>query len=239
MRAISRRLSSSGNGVMLPVPARSPASTCTTGMPRWNDASAAPNAELVSPWTRTAAGKRPVAHVLGVASPGATSWNHWRKKSSKRSITEATRSFRRARCVADPERHVRPDAGELEDLAHHQVVLAGRDDDRPEALAARQREDDRDELDRLRPRAHDDEDADLGRGGDGLQGEGGRRHVILPSTPSRPVRSPNRVKGSRCPCHDRAPRCEEHDERVRTQSPPQRALVRRASAGPAAKRAGG
>ena len=56
MRAISLRLSSSGNGVMLPVPARSPASTCTTGMPRWKAASAAPNAELVSPCTSTAAG---------------------------------------------------------------------------------------------------------------------------------------------------------------------------------------
>ena len=82
---------------MLPVPARSPASTWTTGIPRWNAASAAPNAELVSPCTSTAAGKRPSRTSSSVASAGETSWNHWPKKSSKRSITEATRSFRRDR----------------------------------------------------------------------------------------------------------------------------------------------
>ena len=65
MRAIRRRLSSSGNGVMLPEPARSPASTCTTGMPRWNAASAAPNAELVSPCTSTAAGIAAFANIIG------------------------------------------------------------------------------------------------------------------------------------------------------------------------------
>ena len=37
-------------------PVRSPASTCITGIRRWKAESAAAIAELVSPWTSTAAG---------------------------------------------------------------------------------------------------------------------------------------------------------------------------------------
>jgi hypothetical protein len=83
--------------------------------------------------------------------------------------------------VADPQVHVRPDAGELEDLAHHQVVLTGGDDDRPEALALAQGEDDRDQLDRLGTGSDDDEHADLacrsrglGRGDRASEGPGNR-----------------------------------------------------------------
>ena len=55
MQVISCRFNSSGNGVRVE-PVLKPASTWITGMRRWNDASAAAKAELVSPWTITAIG---------------------------------------------------------------------------------------------------------------------------------------------------------------------------------------
>ena len=89
---MSWRFSSSGNGVRLSPPVRSPASTCITGTRRWKAASAEAIAELVSPWTSTQAGALPasIASRFGslVGMP-----NHSTKKSSKRLITEVTRSL--------------------------------------------------------------------------------------------------------------------------------------------------
>ena len=82
-----------GNGERLLPPVRSPASTCITGMRRWKAASAAAIAELVSPWTRTAAGQRPSSSLLGLGRCRRGPPKHSTQKSSKRRITEATRSF--------------------------------------------------------------------------------------------------------------------------------------------------
>ncbi len=59
MQEITWRLSSSGNGVRLSPPVRSPASTWMTGIRIWKAASAAAIAELVSPCTATAIGYSP------------------------------------------------------------------------------------------------------------------------------------------------------------------------------------
>jgi len=62
---------------------------------------------------------------------------------------------------AGPEHHVGRDAGELEDVADHAVVLAGGDHERLVELTRLQRADDRYELDRLGPRADDDPEDQL------------------------------------------------------------------------------
>ena len=81
---MSWRLSSSGNGVRLLPPVRRPASTCITGMRRWKAESAAAMAEVVSPWTRTAAGKRPLRMSSGSAAPSGSTSKRSAQKSSKR-----------------------------------------------------------------------------------------------------------------------------------------------------------
>ena len=85
-------------------PVRSPASTCITGIRRWKAESAAAIAELVSPWTSTAAGKRPFRVSSRVAVWSGSSSKLSAQKSSKRLITAETRSFRLAR--RDPAQSV-------------------------------------------------------------------------------------------------------------------------------------
>ncbi len=94
---ITWRFSSSGNGVRLLPPVRRPASTCITGIRRWKAESAAAIAELVSPWTRTSAGWRPSSTSSRVGSTSGSMSKRSTQKSSKRCITEATRSFSAAR----------------------------------------------------------------------------------------------------------------------------------------------
>ena len=95
MRVMTSRLSSSGNGERL-LGVRNPASTCITGMRMWNADSAAAIAELVSPCTRTAAGKRPAMMSLPVGVTSGSTPKRSVQKSSKRSITDATRALRLA-----------------------------------------------------------------------------------------------------------------------------------------------
>ena len=134
---ITCRLSSSGNGVRLMPPVRRPASTWTTGIRRWKAESAAAIAELVSPWTRTAAGRRPLRVSATVGGSSKSTSKRSAQKSSKRRITVATRSLRLERLRAGPEDDIGLDVGQLEDVVDHLVVLAGGDDDRLVVGAAR------------------------------------------------------------------------------------------------------
>ena len=161
MDEITCRLSSSGNGVRLRPPVRRPASTCITGIRRWKAESAAAIAELVSPWTRTAAGRRPLRVSSTVGTASGSSSKRSTQKSSKRRITEETRSFRLERREPAQSDDVGLDVGQLEDVLDHAVVLAGGDDDRLVVLALAQGEDDRHQLDRLRTGADDDRNDQL------------------------------------------------------------------------------
>ncbi len=99
MQEITWRLSSSGNGERLLPPVRSPASTCITGMRRWKPASAAAIADEVSPWTSIAAGQRP-SSTCSVSTFSGGMPNHSTQKSSKRRMTEDTRSLSSRRVPA-------------------------------------------------------------------------------------------------------------------------------------------
>ncbi len=70
-------------------------------MCRWKAESAAAIAELVSPWTRTAAGWRPLSTSSAVGTASGSRSKRSTQKSSKRCITEATRSFRLERREPD------------------------------------------------------------------------------------------------------------------------------------------
>ena len=92
IRAISWRFSSSGNGVSVS-PVRIPASTCPTGIRRWNDASAAASADDVSPWTSAAAGNPSSRMSVSVATDAPVAPKRSRQKVSRLSITSPTRSL--------------------------------------------------------------------------------------------------------------------------------------------------
>ena len=94
---MTRRFSSSGKGVRLSPPVRRPASTCITGIRMWKEASEAAIAELVSPWTRTVAGRRPLIASSALGTSSGSISKRSTQKSSKRRITEETRSFNAAR----------------------------------------------------------------------------------------------------------------------------------------------
>ena len=90
--AMSCRFSSSGNGVSVEC-VRSPASTCTTGMRRWNAARAAASADEVSPCTRAATGKPWPRIWSSVATVAPVAPKRSRQNASRRCTTDATRSF--------------------------------------------------------------------------------------------------------------------------------------------------
>ena len=164
IRVISSRFSSSGNGVRLLPPVRSPASTCMTGMRRWKADRAAAIAERRVAVDEHGGREPTVEDVLGVRHRVGL---HVEALGAE--VLEAADHRRDALVEVGvtrprPEDDVGLDADELEDVADDAVVLPGRDDQRLIGLAVAEGEDDRHELDRLGTRPDDDREHEL-RGG--------------------------------------------------------------------------